>query len=421
MQPEDSNSTPPDLAPEPGVTTPPEPQVQQLSKKSKLPLLISLAVLLIAGGVYGYMQMNKDDAQDSKATDTPAQVEVANGMPGVPNNLVYAEQNSEEKTTKLVWKKIGNSESTVAKEFGEGHYINNLGVHGTLVYAVVSNPETEQVWYSSDEGKSYAKVYEGKPNVTDSGMGDQITSAIFSSSGEELLISVLAAYTTEEAMAYAYTTKQITLKTGDTKDLFTTDSPIILKGYSNKDSKVYYVKANCWNCDGGLKNSLYTYDLSANSESSWDNQNDEISEAFLNHDLTKALIITGQPGDGVGLGEPYGMYEVTLSDKKVSPILTNSDTYLSGGYSLSNKVLYERGTKLMTVGTEATTYESSENIVEILFANEDELILRTKSQENENDDRFRYVIYKKADNKTEELLLAKGSDVSGLKVTYVLP
>ena len=389
---------------EPSVVPPAvEPQVvvSNVSKGSKKPLIIGLILLLLGGAIFAYWYMNRDESNSNSNTTT--QEQTTTEPTNTARHVVYAQTDSEAGKSKLYWQKIGESQATLAKEF-DG-YVTDIGASHTKVYATVD----EDVWYSSDEGKTYEKIYDSEDAENESSLGEQITSAVFASDGESLLIGTIS-----EDNDYA--AKKINLADKKAADLFESDKPLLLKAYSPQSNKAYYLKAQCWNCDGGFYNELYINDLTAKSESKWTNPNDEIYKLTINSSLSMALVVTGQTGEeGPGVGEPYGVYELELDTKKVTTIKENISGFIDSAYDTSDKGVYAIDGKLFTIGSDTPTYETSSIISEIVFVGDDEVIVETMPK-----DQSSYKISRFVKSTQESATLVKESpDFTRAAVTYL--
>lgn len=364
-------------------TEPTEPQQAVVgSAKSGPPkwLVLLLAVVLVAAaGFAAWWFFLKEDSTPTAQNDSQTQEAADNQTPGIPRNFVFAKSSTPAQATKdnLHWLKIGETEAQNPSGIGEELLLSGHGVFKDKVFVFNSTDNGEEVWYSADDGKSYKQIFKTTGGSGEGSLGDQITSGVFASDGSSLLIAV---YTADEK----YVVKEINLVSEQAADVFTADKPLILSGYDAAADKVYYLKANCWNCDGGLVDNIFAYDLTAKAEATLAKPTAHVESFTLNQDYTKALVVTGTPGDGLGLGAPFNLHELDVKTNQLTAVVENSETFLKGGYSIDNEAFYFTGNKMFMAGSQTPMFESSRSISDVLFVNADAVIATTSDDTNTN-------------------------------------
>lgn len=371
----------------PSAETPEQPAVSPMplklvhTKKSKLPLILIVIVLLAAGAAAIWWFVLRDGSNssatststnDTTTTDTTTQQPAA----GTPKYLVYAAGVGTNSPSKMIQRSLSdNSEVTALTIDGDG-YITDTLQQGKNVYAHVIKDGVEQAWVSTDEGKTYKKLYEGTATTQDMS-GDQITSAVFSKDNSSLLLAVLNGEKNKN------TVTSFTLASAEKKDIFSLDkSGVFLYGYDSASGTVYY-NTGCYNCDGYREGLISRYTSAKGRETVYEMKESEraLASVRMNSDLTKLLIVVGTAStEGPGLMEPYDIKEVGVSDGSVTNHATITDT-ASGvadvGFMSDGRGFYVSGNTVKLTGSNTPLLETTKPILEVYFASKDHIFAKT--------------------------------------------
>jgi uncharacterized membrane protein len=353
QQPDLEPQSPP---PQPGQQFKPETPLNQPKKsKKKIVLLILLLLVLVGGAAAAYFLYLKKDTPAPAAQTTnqkPQETVEATG----PQALIY---NGDNTSPSLLLSSLSLTEKTPktydTKDFSQ---VAQSDVLNEKV-AVVAYPQEKQtqygVFYSEDNGVSFTKVYETKP-ATAGQMEDQITSIKFSSDGKSLAMGLLPSSTSKNVVT------ELNLKDKTTNTLFTADTAgLFIAGYDGK--QVIYTKG-CYNCDGGLYNTIYSYNVSAKKESAIIKAPtaSTLQDINLNPDFSQlSYLETGTTEGEVG-PNPAGPYIVkthTLASNKSVTVKTfgekDKEIFVDLGYMPNGSLYYAADKTVYSLrGTEAT-------------------------------------------------------------------
>jgi hypothetical protein len=219
-------------------------------------------------------------------------------------------------------------------------------------------------------------VYETKA-ATAGQMEDQITSVKFSSDGKSLVMGLLPSGTGKNVVT------ALNLKDKTTTTLFTADTAgLFIAGYDGK--QVIYTKG-CYNCDGLLFSSIYSYNVSTKKESTIvkaattsNLQNILTSPDFSQLSYLETATTEGEVGS-VPAG-PYSIKTVTLASNKTETVKTfgekSKEIYVDLGYMPTGKLYYAADkTVYALTGTNATDlFTTTKALYKVLYASNDAVI-----------------------------------------------
>ncbi len=364
--------------PAPVIDPPTEqPEVIQPNKpksKKKKVLLILLALLIVAGllAVAAFVWpgfMKKDTATTTSSSTAPAETKTEAKVLA-PVNVIYAFSEPTKNIHNLYWRPVAGGDRTQAGQLGGKSIITQSGVYEQKVFVVTeTNDSTLNMWYSSDNGKSYSLIYESKDSNADA-LGNQITSAMFSKDGSKIIFG----YLNEDASNN--TAKEINPNSKVVKDLFSIDKDgLFLKGYDSATQTAYYF-TGCFNCGGAALRTLYARDIATNKETTIFTETTKVvASSVFSADYSKILmvkLVSGEPGEEPA---PYSVDEYTISNKSIKNFASDLKDYSYAGYSADGVTpYYSDGNNVYTVpasGSKSLVFEASKPIVGVSYVNKD--------------------------------------------------
>ncbi len=374
---EDQNPPEPDQAPDQPVPPTEKPAKPKKAKSKKKKVLLILLVLLIVAGLLavaafvwpGFMKDSKEAAPAATSSTAPAETKTE---PKVltPVNVVYAFSESAKNVHNLYWRPVAGGDRTQAGQLGGKSIITQSGVYEQKVFVVTETSDsTLNMWYSSDNGKSYSLIYESKDGNADA-LGNQITSAMFSKDGSKIIFGYL-----QDGLG-KNTAKEIDPANKAVKDLFSIDKDgLYLKGYDSSTRTAYYY-TGCYNCGGGGLDSLYSRDIANNKETTVFQENTRaVYATIFNGDYSKILVVkaaSAEPGEEPA---PYSVEEYTISSKATKSLVADLKDYTYAGYSSDGLTpYYSDGNNVYTVpasGAKSLVFQASKPIVGVSYVNKD--------------------------------------------------
>ena len=360
-------------------------------KKSKMPLYIGLAVVVIAGAALGYFFM-KNTSTDKNASPTPPVAQQENEpeekpKPG-PSRLIYSKELFGEPTesctpvkVQLIAKPLDGKAAIVNDEIGDGSYVTSVQTYKNQVLVETSpdcsNKYGASIWYSANNGKTYSRVFLGKLTSGDPGYADQITSSVFSSDGKSIIFGLLGV----DPKNRSNTVIEIDVASGETKDLFTVDSAgVFIKGYDRAKKQVYFT-AGCYNCDGNNSNTLYAYDLGTKQKTTAYAKQDGLGEQLImNSDLTEFLLTSGVVGEFLGASPPYEIARIAIATKAVTSVAKDLQAYPRVGTFGANDFYYANGKEILQVGKDGATtklYSADADVSNMYYASSEVVVFET--------------------------------------------
>lgn len=361
------------------VSIPPEMPLQiKEKKKLKKPLIISLlaALLLIGGASVWYFVIrdtstpasdnsNSQSNTSNSQTDEPAHT-------GMAEFLLYTENVSGLSAQRMT---LSDTSVDNSGELTGGTFVINSQVSGDNALIHTSSSAGEQVWVSTDKGKSFKKIFQGEPGG-DSSMGDQVTSAVFANDGASLLLAVLSGDRVN-------TVKEFNLSDATSKDLFTVDKDgVFLYGY-DKSAKYVYYDTGCYNCDGFRQGTLLrqTVDSDAAAVEIYSLADNSLASTSLtmSKDLKKAILVSATVNtEEIGFKAPYEVVEVDVATKTATTLKKVDDaavTYVGAGYTSEGKAYYYQGNSLKLINGDTLLMELGQPIKDVHFVSEHSIIV----------------------------------------------
>lgn len=383
--------------------TKPDNTVQQKKeKKSNKKLLIALAIILllvVAGGAFWFITKNKQTTPSVSSNQSSSQAtKVDNQKTFTPFSINYAYTTDKQislpncgssSNTNVYWRPFAGGDKTTALDTGESNNVSYSDIYQNQIVLITdpscNSKDPTTVWYSKDSGKSYTKLFRGKPlPPANSTTGwEQITSVKFSNDGKAILIGLL------NNAGSINTIKEITPDTKETKDIFTVNTAgVFINGYDTKLDTVYYSKG-CYNCDGNTLNNLFAYNINTqNNTELFTETKLVVNQIKPNFQKTKFLVVKGtQLTDGIGGGKPYIIEEFDTNTKTSKKLVTiNEDTTVNVGYRAGDDIpYYSKGKNLYTInpsGNSDLIFEASKPLLQILYLDKSNIVASTGEYNN---------------------------------------
>ncbi|HUP26434.1 MAG TPA: hypothetical protein VM124_02175 [Candidatus Limnocylindrales bacterium] len=333
---EADNPIDPDLEQKPNIepsaqqsTDNPQPTVSpHPSKSRKKPIIILTVLILIIGGSLAFKIATKKKPNNAATTqqNAPKTAATEKSTTSGPQTIAYATSETDSSQPILYWRPATGGERIQSLKLDQGSYITDQIVRGNQVVvgvqASAGNTFGPQIWHSTDNGKSYTKIFEAKK--TSGNLGDQITSIVFANDGKSLAVALLP----EDGKN---TVKEIVLDTPHTvKDLFTSDSRgVFLEAYIPSSKQVLYF-TGCYNCDGNSRTKLWSTNIATKSTKIILDGQDTNYAIRASQDGQSLLAMKGtlDPAldvEGIGgmyQGPPYTLITVDLSSGKETTLTT---------------------------------------------------------------------------------------------------
>lgn len=380
------------------VDTPPPPVPELMQpgliskppKKSKKRLVIVLIILLlIAAGAAAWF-VTKDKKQAAKTTTTNTQTENQQLTDDTavlkPTAVAYAFGTETSGTSELFWRPLTGGERTSAGDIGKNMFASMSDVHRNQVL-VVATPGAGggkmTIRYSKDAGKTYTTVFEGEAPSAE-GLGDQITSAVFSTDGSKIVFGYLP------KTGGKNTVKELDPATKAVKDLFTTDKPgVFIEGYNVATKQVLYFEG-CYNCDGNTGNELLSRTGGAAATIAYQAPAGKLGAGIaIKDDFSKMVVVLGVSGDGIGAGGPYTVSEYDFATKALKTLATVTDAnnqQVHVGYQIGTELPYYTTSKTVTLvgkdGKPSIVFEASKPIQEVLFVSDQRVVAASGEYNN---------------------------------------
>jgi hypothetical protein len=386
----------------------PEPNSTTDKPKSgkKRALIIILIVLLIIGSAFAWFLLKSDKAEPPQGTVNQDSVQnqqesTKEKKPyGVVNAITSDAVNGDCNTvdSKLFLSSLEESATKEAVSLGSS-YVTWSDIKDNIVVLVSASScgtEGELVWYSTDSGESYEKIYTAKKAESAEALAEQITSVEISSDSKSVVINSFSSQ-------FSSTVKEIDLSSKEVKDLFSVEQKaVFVNGYDKAKNNIYYF-VGCYNCDGNAYNKLYVRNLNDDKEEVVF-EHDRIGfQTIINDDFTKILVNKATPGEGLGGGAPFDVEEFDIQGKTFKNLktITENGTVLIG-YTEKQEQYYtnqSKITKIVEDGTEIIVYEAPKPILRVFIVSENQVIV-SEGEYNE----FEVNNYNTKDKSTKQIL-----------------
>ena len=391
----------------------PEPAKPKGSKRKKL--LISLAVVLLLAGAAAawFLIIGKEKAQAPAANDRSAAAGDDTKTELKPARVAYAFGDAAERDVNIFSKPLTGGDRSGNTTFLKNNYLTQYGVHKNKVFYITEpgfgarTDAAPTIRYSEDGGKSYTTVYEGNVIGT-SNLGDQITSARFSSDGSRIVFGLLPKDGSNNQV------KELDPSTKAVKDLFTVEQRgVFIHAYDVSRQLLFYTQG-CYNCDGVALHTMLARDLKTNTGSTlYEDSERQIINLAFNQDLSKLLVVSGsgETESGFGAGAPFKLREFDVAAKTFKTLLSDTDSTISAiGYSEEGLVYFASKNKVTQVaanGNQSVLFEAAKPIYQVLFVSQDQVVAGVGDVSD-----FELANYDVKENKTTSIL-------SGDNVTYL--
>lgn len=356
------------------------------SKGKKLLIVLIIVLLFLGGAATAWFIMKDKPAADNKSaqnTNNSKQSQQTQNQPLQPFAVAYAHRTDggtsegcAQTQTSTYWRPIGGGERMTAFDAGKQMYTNHFQTYQNKAFVITEpgcgSTEGLAVWYSKDAGKTYTKVFTGKPATETE--WEQITSARFASDGKSILIAFLPADGKN-------TVKEINPDTKAVKNLFSVESDgVFIQGYDSAKKQVYYF-AGCYNCDGNRFNKLFVHDLTAKTDTTLFEDKDYLGmDTKINSDFTKVLRVKGPENmDVLGPGKPFTIEEFDIASKSFKKLQTiDEEALVRVGYREDDGLAYYVKDKaIYNAASNAVLFESSKPIVDTFLLTKDQVIAST--------------------------------------------
>ncbi|MGB4758441.1 MAG: hypothetical protein WBP26_00095 [Candidatus Saccharimonadales bacterium] len=348
-------------------------------------VIVLLLIIAIGIGVWLYSKKSAPAAAPSTGNTT-----TTNTQPKTfgPVNLVYATSEQDGTKTSLYWRGMGSGTPIKALDLPANTYISQYAVRGEQAAVAVepgsNSGEKLAIWYSSDSGKTYKKIYTDKAAAGANSVGSQITSLVFSSDAKSLVYGYLP------DASVSNTVMQLALS-GDykTTELFSEKQRgVFLQGYDAPSQQaVYYL--GCYNCDGNTRTDLMIHDGTTGTSKTLLTT---VTSAMVvvKEDGTELIAANGTPNpdDKPGLEKgaqvaPFTLQKVQLSDGKATTLATLQDVVSGIGYTAEGDIYYNTGMKVVRSSTTPVTlYEAQKDILNTFYADKNQVISSVGDYQN---------------------------------------
>jgi hypothetical protein len=371
----------------------PEPTIQKLPKsKMKLWIIGAVAALLIAGGLLWYFELREKDTtspqanQNNNSDGSNSQTEQLQGLPDL---VAYAHRDNDKDPYKLFTRPATGGDRTEVMTLPANMYISYYVVQGNQVAFVLEPGENAAdkltIYYSSDAGKSYSKIYTSSSDIDDnSGIGEQVSSLVFSSDGKSLVIGLLPSIIGGNNQV----TEIALTGSNETKTLFTSDKAgVFLQGYDRTKQRAVYF-TGCYNCDGNVSNPLFVRDGNGAESVLYESEVGFLNVA-VKSDFNSVVISEGTHDPAVeGLGEttkaPYTIFNLDIASKEKKTLGTISESnVLDVGYGATGDPYVATYKKVVSfAGKTSTLFETSSSIYYggVPFVGKDSVVVLIGSQ-----------------------------------------
>ncbi len=347
-------------------------------------ILVLAAAIIVTTWVYTRPSKAPVSSQNSSQPNTKTTV-------AGPSTVAYSQQTQGElaanncvpATTELYWRPASGGERTNAIDVGKNNYVSQYNTYKNKVF-VVTAPGCESkdgvaIWLSTDSGKTYQKIYSGKPGTGEDGvLADQVTSATFSTDGTAIVFGFLPANSDTN------TVKSVSTDSKEAQDLLTiTSRGVFITSYDSTKQQLIYSKGK-YNSDGGVRDTLYIWDKEQKTENTLVKESSgmSIDQIAPNSDSSKLLFVKSTPGEGMGGGKPYIVEELDVASKTSKKLQTiDEDTYIKIGYRIGDDMpYYSRDNTVYGVestGNSVALLQTSKPILEVHYADKDHAIVST--------------------------------------------
>lgn len=365
-------------------------------KRIKL-LLVGLLVLGLVGAGAWYFVYKPSGSVSSNKTDISKKTE-SNATPKSLSPVAVAYSHTVEQSTavggcgvgrgEVFWRPVGGGDRNKVLGFGDNSILTHYGLFENKVFVIVEpacgGKEGLSVWYSQDAGKTYSVIYRG--NAPSGDNQDQVTSAIFSSSKNSILIAVLSADRSKN------TIMEIVPKNKVAKELFSvTDHGVFLQTYNEATNQVTYF-AGCYNCDGNSYGDVRSHDLAKKTdEILLDSGELMVIKNVVSADHSKILQLRGASNPTSNdlerdIKPPYTIGEIDIAKKSFKPLVTlNEDDVTDIGYGeVDGAPYYSVGKSVYSIGgngKSARLIEARETVRDVLFVGKDTVLVSIGGQD----------------------------------------
>lgn len=360
----------------------PEQKPPKKKSKKKTVLTVIIALILILSGAAGAWYFMRDEGdqgeQTTTGTDATSQNTGASSQTPIQHSLdpfavaysYYAGSDAEQ----LFWRPIAGGDRTSATTLTNGEHAALTDTYGNKALAVTyGSPGSAgaNIWYSSDSGKTYSKIFSGSPG-TSSSQPDQITSAIFSNDGSSIIMGYLPSGSSQN------TVKEIDLASQQVTDLFSLeDRGIFVQGYNTSSGDILYQRG-CYGCDGQPNKLLMRNMNNGSDRTVYEDTSRLQNQVVPNASFTKTIVLNSTPiEDGIGGGAPYFVTEVDLTNgggTDLASIGTGiSDRAPRVGYNdKDGSAYYSSGTGVYQIsgGNSSKLFEASTDILDVYLVND---------------------------------------------------
>lgn len=375
-------------------------------KSGKKVALVLVVLLLLAAGAAAAWWFLLRESQNSPAANTTTKTPAVK-KELAPARIVYAEkiaQNADDdcnKTSQSI--NIASLEGgapVVALKTAQATAASMGTVYrekSAYILSQCSGKEPESIWYSSDSGKSYEKIYTLTKKATDDQFSGTVTSMKFSDDGKSL---VFAEYSMGQTAKN--TVKEIDPSTKKTTDLLSFDGAAFVQAYAREKKQLYYYKG-CYFCDGNTYSSLLRYDVSnGKSESVFEQKGKIGMDTRFSSNLGSLIYVAGVAGDGLGGGGPYTTYRYSTADNIGKEVVAAQAAEPQAGYTQEGLIYYVKGKGVYTLtdaGKESLVFQADQPITSVLLVSSKQVVVATGTEE-----KYTLSNYDIASKKTNKIL-----------------
>lgn len=389
----------------------------RLGKKPTIIILIILALLIVAGAVYWFFIKDSNKSADQPKTNNSAQKASADDAEPEPvkdlvaDNVVYTYHEKDTDPVGIYWRPASGGERNLVMTLPNGHYMGYSDIRGQYVAFNTTSgivpTAGDAVWFSSDGGKSYKKVFTADNDK-------KVMSLKISASEPKIAISYPNDSQTADLL-------EINPNTQESKKIFSGNQPVLfVEAYDSKSQRVVYSEASCYGCGDQAGKPVVYRDIKNGTDKEIIKSTDTLLKTpkKVNADFTEiiAMRITKEykdnsEYDNFSLSAPYSLIAVdiargqektlaTFGEKQTNP---NTDAvYSSIGYMADGKTPYyvlDKRIFMVKSGAPSLLFESPSAIYGEYFVSANDLVIAIGPYNN-----FNVIDYLLRDQKNNQVL-----------------
>lgn len=348
---------------------------RQSSMPKKVRIIILICFALLAAVCMALLFMTRDSSapgNPSSGSTNPPKKLTAYG-------IAYAAGDPADAGAMARLHELSGSDKE-ARKLDKNVYVTHTATHKDKAVFATGGTDTDShaaaIWYSSDSGKSYKKIFGAEESEKDQ-LGPQITSLAFSNDGKAVVMGYLPGFDGGN------TVKEIDPGSKKITDLFTVeDRGVFIEGYNRPARQLYYYKG-CYNCDANRMNVLLMRQIATGVDTTIHEDASKIGlKTVFNGDFTKVLLQKAMPDYEAEGASAISLEEITVADGSVKEITTDADGSEARpvGYTDGNNPYYVKGSLLQVMNKDFTpkeSYTATTDILDVYYVNGARAIVAT--------------------------------------------